>query len=326
MKVILSKKGFDGIYGGFASPILPSGRLISLPVPALSGEDKRIKYRELCYDKNQSLIDLLAKMAKQKIKIPWDKEKKSPRNRKYRWEPPKNIPAHLDPDLCPKSYPRKLGWRGLFGIHGSYQTHIENETEGKGLEPGDLFLFFGWFEKYRYDSGGKLVNFENKRDYRTGRHVIFGYLQIDTILPLYKMRDCDARIEKWMDYHPHIGENRKFVGDGKKFPKNTLYVARSKLVFAPGKPGFGLFRYDDDSADALTLTKKGHTRTQWQLPRAFTTPKQVKISRNPNGWTTWKKEGCFQSVKGYGQEFVIHEEGVEVEKWAKSLIHRFANG
>jgi hypothetical protein len=36
MKVILSKKGFERTYGGFASPILLGERLISLPVPALS--------------------------------------------------------------------------------------------------------------------------------------------------------------------------------------------------------------------------------------------------------------------------------------------------
>ena len=37
MKVILSRKGFDSCYGGHPSPILPDGRMISLPIP--SSED-----------------------------------------------------------------------------------------------------------------------------------------------------------------------------------------------------------------------------------------------------------------------------------------------
>jgi hypothetical protein len=33
MKVILSRKGFDSGYGGYPSPILPSGEMVSLPIP-----------------------------------------------------------------------------------------------------------------------------------------------------------------------------------------------------------------------------------------------------------------------------------------------------
>lgn len=34
MKVVFSRKGFDQQYGGMASPILPDGRLIPLPIPS----------------------------------------------------------------------------------------------------------------------------------------------------------------------------------------------------------------------------------------------------------------------------------------------------
>ncbi|WP_121240714.1 hypothetical protein [Sulfurisoma sediminicola] len=34
MKLILSRKGFDSAAGGIASPILPDGRMISLPIPS----------------------------------------------------------------------------------------------------------------------------------------------------------------------------------------------------------------------------------------------------------------------------------------------------
>jgi len=33
MKLILSRKGFDSTYGGYPSPILPDGTLLSLPIP-----------------------------------------------------------------------------------------------------------------------------------------------------------------------------------------------------------------------------------------------------------------------------------------------------
>jgi hypothetical protein len=196
------------------------------------------------------------------------------------------------------------------------------------LRSGDLFLFFGWFKKYTYDRKRKLENVENRKDYRTGRHVIFGYLQIDTVLSLSKLKKDDAAIEKWMDYHPHIGENRKFVGDTPYFNTNALYVARKNFENTQ-KPGFGLFRYDDDSAEHLTLTKKGCSRTQWVLPSAFYMPKLVKISRCPKGWNKWNNgKGFFQLTRTFGQEYlVIVKDGsrsaTEMEKWANSLITNF---
>lgn len=33
MRIIISRKGFDSKYGGVPSPILPDGRLLSLPIP-----------------------------------------------------------------------------------------------------------------------------------------------------------------------------------------------------------------------------------------------------------------------------------------------------
>ncbi len=39
MKVILSRKGMDSTSGGIASPILPDGTLLSLPIPDKMGVD-----------------------------------------------------------------------------------------------------------------------------------------------------------------------------------------------------------------------------------------------------------------------------------------------
>ncbi len=51
MKVILSRKGFDSQYGGKPSPILPDGRLISLPIPS---QDDKLRYSDLSLDGKQS--------------------------------------------------------------------------------------------------------------------------------------------------------------------------------------------------------------------------------------------------------------------------------
>ena len=34
MKAILSRKGFNSAFGGYPSPILPGGEMVSLPIPS----------------------------------------------------------------------------------------------------------------------------------------------------------------------------------------------------------------------------------------------------------------------------------------------------
>ncbi|MBO4456467.1 MAG: hypothetical protein J5802_01965 [Butyrivibrio sp.] len=39
MKIILSRKGFDSTNGGCASPIMPDGTLLSMPIPSDESND-----------------------------------------------------------------------------------------------------------------------------------------------------------------------------------------------------------------------------------------------------------------------------------------------
>ena len=68
MKVILSRKGFDGQYGGYPSIIWPDKRMLSFPIPVESPEqgvspdkmffdDKSLLeiFKELGFKKNPSL-------------------------------------------------------------------------------------------------------------------------------------------------------------------------------------------------------------------------------------------------------------------------------
>ena len=69
MKVILSRKGFDSQYGGYASPIITEGRMISLPIPADVGKfEKEIKYSKLKVEEKLTYYELMKQLGLTKIK------------------------------------------------------------------------------------------------------------------------------------------------------------------------------------------------------------------------------------------------------------------
>src|SRR3954463_16825266 len=97
MKLILSRKGFDSTpaYGACASPILPDGRMVSLPIPHESGTLTFGALRHQGLDVGQIVSDLTG-------------------TRVNRTEP-----AHLDPDLDHTARDRRRGWRAAFGQDGA---------------------------------------------------------------------------------------------------------------------------------------------------------------------------------------------------------------
>ena len=111
-RLILSRKGFDAIAGGCASPILPDGRFFSLPIPQYHASPKN--YADLDFD-GISGTELLKEVSA-KVK-PTD----------Y---------CHNDPQLNDDI--------GIFGQASSSQTELKNND----VSPGDLFLFFGWFRNF----------------------------------------------------------------------------------------------------------------------------------------------------------------------------------
>lgn len=53
MKIILSRKGFDSVAGGCASPIIDGKTLLSLPIPVKEknkDSEKQIRYSDLNYN------------------------------------------------------------------------------------------------------------------------------------------------------------------------------------------------------------------------------------------------------------------------------------
>jgi len=272
MKVILSRKGFDSAFGGYPSPILPGGEMVSLPIPL----DDTIKYSDLKMS-GSTYYDLMAGLrSKIKCNGEWlilNEETK----------------CHLDPDIHKDSIDREFGWKPCFGQIDSAQTHLENQHVSKG----DLFLFFGWFRKTRYNNG-KLEFDLHERDL----HAIFGYLQIGKIIKV----DQEFAVPKWMAYHPHTNDKRR------NNKTNTIYIARDNLCWNRSLPGAGRFMFNDK----LVLTKKGLSRSKWDLPECFS---EADISYHSK--SSWK-DGYFQ-LAAIGQEFVIKDNDRVVE-WAKSLI------
>lgn len=275
MKVILSRKGFDSGYGGYASPILPNGQMISLPIPYKKDD---IKYSEVKADGSKTFYDLM-KDLNPKIKSA------------NKWpDIDKDTRCHLDPDIYKKAIDRETNWKPCSGQTGGPQGHLRKQE----VREGDLFIFFGWFRKTVYNDG-KLVFDPLERD----MHAIFGYLQIGEINRVGQGFD----VPKWMEYHSHANIKRR------NEKANTIYVARDNLSWNESLPGAGRFRFSDN----LVLTKKGFSRSKWDLPDCF---KEAEISyHNKDSW----KAGYFQSA-AIGQEFVIKDND-RVEAWARTLIN-----
>ena len=159
MKIILSRKGFDTVNGRCASPIMPDGTLLSMPIPS----DDNFTYADIAH--NGLTYDRLL-------------EQLNPKN-KYQ-------NCHLDPDIRSSAWlnlPDK--WEPAFGQIDSAQGQLRNQDVGTD----DLFLFFGWFREvqqtidgsYRYIPGAPNL------------HVIYGYLQVERVL----MQPADVKKYSW---------------------------------------------------------------------------------------------------------------------------------
>ncbi len=167
MKLILSRKGFDTSAGGMPSPILPDGRMVSMPIP---DKQSPICYADIKID-GESIAPLVSDLTHERI--------------------PPHYGAHLDPDLSTGSLPRLDGWRPIFGQTGAAQGHLCKNR----VQTGDLFLFFGLFRrttiangKYAWLKGAPPI------------HVIWGWLQIGEILPVDIGKGL---LHDWVAYHPH---------------------------------------------------------------------------------------------------------------------------
>ncbi|HDZ16840.1 hypothetical protein LCGC14_0707380 [marine sediment metagenome] len=317
MKLILSRKGFDSTYGGYPSPILPDNTLLSLPIPNrrfVKMEKQPLYYNgdifpPTKYDDLKIPDQIHTSLASHDININTyqdlidqllqDKDIKD-NGIKY----PKSEPwyCHLDPDLIRDILPREQNWRPLFGQVNRVQKELENQNVGIN----DLFLFFGWFRKTIIENGKLIYDRLDKQ----GKHVIFGYLQIDDTLSIKEK----LKIQSWMKPHPHLEEELWNATN------NTVYVAKPTLSWDSKYTGAGTFRFHEN----LVLTEanqKVNPKNHRSIWKYSLFPKGTIISRHSEkNWSEIidgnNKILLFQSAAKYrGQEFVMPK----CPEWVKGL-------
>lgn len=166
MRVVLSRKGMDSASGGIASPVLPDGTLLSLPIPDPSTETA---YKALSYKGHR--FDKIIRQLSPKFDFM------------------KNQNCHLDPDIYDDIEGRPDEWKPAFGQYKISARHLDKQKVGVG----DIFLFYGMFKQTEYQPGCTLSYVRNAPI----RHIIYGYMKIGKIL------QEQQEITACYSWHPH---------------------------------------------------------------------------------------------------------------------------
>ncbi|MHA1435339.1 MAG: hypothetical protein ACTSO7_15970 [Candidatus Heimdallarchaeota archaeon] len=330
MKVILSRKGFDSANGGYPSPILPDGTLLSIPIPSMkysrncspdsigvnwktwdNQEFQQLSYSNLFLPKSTKQYfetnNLNISTYRDVLDDILPKGIRKPKSRDYY---PKECDwtCHFDPDLIPSTLPRHKNWCSLFGQAGGSASHLKKNN----VNDGDLFLFFGWFRKTIIDDGSLKYDPSNKQ----GFHLIYGYMQYDYLTSKTVNPD---RAKSWMNYHPHF-RSGLWEDD-----YNAVYVGRKTLTWDLSKPGSGVFYFHPDLilTDTTLQNNPRKNRSFWCYDLF---PKDLSITHHKTkNWNVVKSEsGAYRKYfksADIGQEFIIANP-VKIINWVKSLIQK----
>ena len=292
MKVILSRKGFDSSAGCIASPILPDGTLLSLPIPG----ESNTKYSDICY-KGKKYSDIIHELYLSNCFDNNAEFRKKLGDRVQKLYDYKETCCHLDPDI------RKgirlntpADWQPAFGQAETAQGQLRNA----GVDIGDIFLFFGWFrgvdENYRYIKH-RWKKAPNDFYKHADLQVIYGYMQIGRIIT-----DPDE-IKKFY-WHPH--------SEGGYGKNNTLYIPSKRLIIN-GKdcgPGYGTLDFDKK----WVLTKEGFSRANWEK-KEFLLPDNIYGDKKNSS----RKRDETIYYAGQWQELIVNESPGLLD-WVKELI------
>ena len=273
MKIIFSRKGFDSSAGGVPNPII-AGRPVSLPIPTRMPTSTR--YVDLA----NGISNLVQDLTKGRI---------SP-----------GAPCHLDPDLDPTSLPRLPGWRGSLGQVSAAQSHLSNN----GIGPGDVFLFWGLFRRASRAGATQNWTFAGPSEHR-----IFGWLQIDEVLPVKDDPSSTLATHPWLAGHPHVEPG---------WPHgNTVYVGNKELRLNRQKmrvAGFGLFK------QGIRLTSLASQRPSvWRVP-PWLNPLNGGVGLTYHPLSRWTTDNELRTA-ARGQEFVADiGEREDALAWLVSLF------
>ncbi|RRJ25781.1 hypothetical protein EHV10_04345 [Lachnoanaerobaculum gingivalis] len=223
MKVILSRKGMDSESGVMASPILPDGTLLSLPIP---DRKSKKRYEDIQY-KGQNYRDIITQLYPE-----FDFE---------------SYPTcHLDPDIYEDIDNRPNDWIPAFGQWGVPATHLDKSF----VDVGDLFLFYGMFRQ---------TEIQNDRLTYTKvapiRHIIYGYMEIGEVI-----KD-DQKIAEKYNWHPHsiapfYTNNRIYISKR----CGTFNYDDSLVLTQSGQPNRSVWQLPSFFAEkGIAISWQGHT-------------------------------------------------------------------
>lgn len=189
-----------------------------------------------------------------------------------------NDKCHNDPDL-------ELG---IFGQVNSAQSHLKNQK----ISTGDLFLFFGLFQK--------VEKIEGKFKYEVGstaEHRIFGWLLIGKIINLGSNGEWFSKVYPKYKDHPHV------LGSWKE--NNTIYLPKRRLNLLKkhSVSGFGKFS-PENSLTRLSFKKS--RPSLWKVPNWINPNHGGSGLSYHSNLRRWGEE-TLQTV-GRGQEFVSNPE------------------
>lgn len=284
MKIILSRKGFDSASGGCPSPILPDGRLRSLPIPDCRST---VRYTSIYADDYYPTGDIVESLTRRKISA--------------------SSRAHLDPDIDPLSKKRDSKWRGVFGQCGASQSHLEKQN----VNVGDIFLFFGLYRQTVENECGLTFS---KDSHNT--HVLWGWMQIDKIIRI------DGSIQDslaWCYDHPHVyyplrNNNVVYIASkGINIPGMPKCSSTGSGVFTRYTPQLCLTAAESNRPSLWRLPA-------WFSPMAKRT---LSYHTAQERWHRCKQDRdkvLLESV-GRGQEFVIDVENCsEANEWLAEIL------
>ncbi len=266
MKIILSRKGFDASNGGCPSPIMPDGTLLSMPIPT----DDDVSFSDIAWN-GITYADILKQIT-----------------------PSKDFAnCHLEPDIRDNRIRPVKGWRPAFGQTGSAEGVLVNA----GVEPGDIFLFFGWFRQVVQTSQGYKFVPRNQIDFYHGNdlQVIYGYMQIGEVIT------NQADIKKYY-WHPHSSDVHTCNSN------NTLYLPSERLSLNPDMRGYGTLDFRKDRV----LTMEGMGRGTWN-EYEFLKPEHLYGNKK----NCAKGKGLYYA--GIWQEQVVFESEGLID-WVKNVI------
>lgn len=286
MKLILSRKGFDSSAGGCPSPILPDGRLLSLPIPDARST---VLYRDIRHP-DVPVGRLVSQLTRQ------------------RWR--SGDGAHLDPDLVAAQYPRAPGWRPLLGQTGSAQGHLAAQQ----VAPGDVFLFFGLFRpvqlrqrRWRFVPGSR------------PRHVLWGWLQIAEIITVDALA---PEALPWARYHPHFRRdpepnNTLYLATDALHCHGRSTGLPGAGVFPRAGPDLWLTRPEARLPGQWRLPAACHPETGRE---------PLSYHHRAERWQRRDAAHCHLQAVSRGQEFVFREADDLLRDWVHPLLAAHSAG